>query len=195
MFPPPATEPSQDEDASLVLASQSGNLDAFDRLVMKHQPAIVAVLYRFSSQRADLEDMTQEAFIRAWRALPKWQPRQPFVHWLKRIAVNVALEYCRRHRRSPFSRMVEKGPETIEHLPSAHSSDATAHEEAQQILSHLPPDQRTILTLLHLQQMPLAEIASHLGISLANAKIKAFRARNHLRKILKHHGTQTDPTF
>lgn len=187
---PPETGLPQDDDAPLVRACQTGDLDAFDRLVMKHQPAIAAVLFRFSAQRADLEDMTQETFIRAWRALPQWQPRKPFVHWLKRIAVNVALEYCRRHRRSPFSRLVDRGDEAIHLIPG--ETPASAGDEARQILSHLPPDQRTLLTLLHLEQMPLAEIAGHLGISLANAKIKAFRARNHLRKILKHHGYRTD---
>ena len=180
----------QDEDAPLVRACQTGDLDAYDCLVMKHQPAIAAVLFRFSAQRADLEDMTQDTFIRAWRALPQWQPRKPFIHWLKRIAVNVALEYCRKHRRSPLSRLVDNGNEVIHLIPG--ETPAAASDEARQILSHLPPDQRTILTLLHLEQMPLVEIAGHLDISLANAKIKAFRARNHLRKILKHHGYQTD---
>ena len=89
----PEPDPPQDDDKSLVLASQAGDLDSFDRLVMIHQPAIAAVLFRFSGQRADLEDMTQETFIRAWRALPQWQPIKPFIHWLKRIAVNVALQF------------------------------------------------------------------------------------------------------
>ncbi len=190
MSAPPDTGLPQDEDAPLVRACQTGDLDAYDRLVMKHQPAIAGVLFRFSAQRADLEDMTQETFIRAWRALPQWQPRKPFLHWLKRIAVNVALESCRKQRRSPLSRLVENGHETIHLIPG--ETTTTASDEAQQILSHLPPDQRIILTLLHLEQMPLAEIAGHLGISLANAKIKAFRARNHLRKILKNHGYRTD---
>ena len=76
----------------------------------------------------------------------------------------------------------------------ARENSAPASDEAQQILSHLPPDQRTLLTLLYLDQMPLAEIAEHLGISLANAKIKAFRARNQLRPLLKHYGYSADTT-
>lgn len=178
--------PPQDDDDLLVRASQAGDPDSFDLLVMKHQPAIAAVLFRFSAQRADLEDMTQETFIRAWRSLPRWEPRKPFIHWLKRIAVNVALEYCRKHRRSPLSRLADDGVDRIGRL--AGEPQALAGDEAREILSHLPPDQRTLLTLLHLEQMPLTEIAGHLGISLANAKIKAFRARAKLRTILQSHG-------
>ncbi len=183
---PPTPDPPPDEDLPLVQASQAGDLDAFDRLVMKHQPAIAAVLFRFSGQPADLEDMTQETFIRAWRALAQWQPRKPFSHWLKRIAVNVAREFCRKNQRSPLSRLAANSPELLNTIPGETTTPAT--DEARHILSHLPPDQRTLLTLLYLEQMPLSEIAGHLGIGLANAKIKAFRARNQLRSILKSHG-------
>jgi RNA polymerase sigma-70 factor (ECF subfamily) len=182
-----------DEDLVFVRASQAGDLDSFDFLVMKHQPAIAAVLFRFSSQRADLEDLTQETFIRAWRGLPQWQPDRPFIHWLKRIAVNVALEFCRKNRRSPLSRLADDGDRRIAGI--VIETTVPANDDARQILSHLPPDQRTLLTLLYLEQMPLGEIAGHLGISLANAKIKAFRARNKLRTILKNHGYSSETDF
>ena len=173
-------------DPVLVQAAQAGDLEAFDQLVMTHQSAISAVLFRFSSQRADLEDLVQETFIRAWRGLGTWQPDKPFIHWLKRIAVRVGLEHFRKSSRSPMSRLASDGHDHLTKIAS--EGPASASDEAAQLLSHLPPDQRTILTLLHLEQMPLAEIAGHLGISLANAKIKAFRARKTLKKILTRHG-------
>ncbi len=180
-------DPPHDEDLLLVRAARAGDLDSFDRLIMKHQPAIAAVLYRFSAQPADLEDMVQETFIRAWRALAQWQPHKPFIHWLKRIAVNVALEFCRKNKRSPLTNLADHHPDLLGSI--AMESPTPATDEARQLLSLLPPDQRTLLTLLYLEQMPLAEIAGHLGIGLANAKIKAFRARNKLRTLLKLHGT------
>jgi RNA polymerase sigma-70 factor (ECF subfamily) len=186
MSPSPSSVPPHDEDLLLVRAAQAGDLDSFDLLVMKHQPAIAAVLYRFSAQPADLEDMVQETFIRAWRALPQWQPQKPFLHWLKRISVNVALGFCRKNKHNPLARLAEGGADLLDRI--AEDSPAPATDEARHLLSHLPPDQRTLLTLLYLEQMPLAEIAEHLGIGLANAKIKAFRARNKLRKLLKLHG-------
>ena len=183
---PPNETPS---DLALVQAAQIGDLESFDQLVMIHQSAISSVLFRFSSQTADLEDLVQETFIRAWRGLGTWQPDKPFVHWLKRIAVRVGLEFFRKHKRSPMSRLASDGHDHLTTLSVESPNPGT--DEAARILSHLPPDQRTLLTLLHLEEMPLAEIAGHLGISLANAKIKAFRARRTLRKILTSHGYST----
>ena len=179
-------ETPHDDDLILVQAAQAGDLEAFDQLVMIHQSAISAVLFRFSSQRADLEDMVQETFLRAWRGLAPWRPDKPFIHWLKRIAVRIGLEFCRKHRRSPFYRLDDDGEGKLVFLTK--ESTTPAGDEAARILSHLPPTERAILTLLYLPEMPLAEIADHLGISLANAKIRAFRARAKLRKILTRHG-------
>jgi len=183
---PPDETPS---DLALVQASQGGDLEAFNQLVMIHQSAISSVLFRFSSQTADLEDLVQETFIRAWRGLGTWRPDKPFAHWLKRIAVRVGLEFFRKHKRSPMSCLASDGHDRLTAL--SVESLTPASDEAAQILSHLPPDQRSLLTLLQLEEMPLAEIAGHLGISLANAKIKAFRARRTLRKILTSHGYST----
>ena len=176
---------SDEGDTQLVRESQAGDPEAFEQLVMKHQAALCATLYRFSAQQADMEDLLQETFIRAWRGLPEWKPEKPFHHWLKKIAINVALEFCRKGKRSPFSRIADDGHELLDRI--AVEAPAPATDEARHILSHLPPEQRIILTLLHLEQMPMNEIAEHLEITIANAKIKAFRARKKLRSILKHH--------
>lgn len=178
--------PGEATDLALVRAAQAGDLEAFDQLVMIHQATVSAILFRFSSQRADLEDLVQETFIRAWRGLGQWRPEKPFIHWLKRIAVRAGLEFFRKHQRSPMSRLANDGHDHLTAITS--ESPVPASDEAAQLLSHLPPDQRMILTLLHLEEMPLADIAGHLGISLANAKIKAFRARRTLKKILTRHG-------
>jgi RNA polymerase sigma-70 factor (ECF subfamily) len=181
-----------DDDLVLVRAAQAGDLDAFDQIITRHQSTMTALLHRFATNRADLEDMVQETFVRAWRALPQWMPDKPFLHWLKRIAANIGLEFCRRHKRSPFSRLVEPTEEShpLDHIASegagTNASDSLA--SAQFILSHLPPDDRALLTLLHLEQMPLHEIAAHFGWSKVKAKVKAFRARQRLKTILTRHG-------
>jgi len=181
-----------DDDLVLIEAAQAGDLDAFDQIITRHQSTMTAMLHRFSANRADLEDMVQETFVRAWRALPQWRPDKPFLHWLKRIAANIGLEFCRKHQRSPFSRLVQPTDDShpLDHIASADdvltASDALA--SAQFILSHLPPDDRALLTLLHLEQMPLSDIAAHFGWSRVNAKVKAFRARQRLKTILTRHG-------
>ncbi|SRR6266446_7141793 len=193
----PADVPAEtaDEDLPLVRQAQAGGLDAFDALVEKYQPAMTAMLYRFAPVRADLEDLVQETFVRAWRGLGQWRPEKPFLHWLKRIAANVGLEFCRRRERTPFSRLVEPDQHPLENLAAdADAGENARHaaEEAHFILAQLPREDRALLTLLHLEEMPLAEIAEHFGWSRANAKIKAFRARHRLRTILNSHGYTLD---
>lgn len=183
-------------DLLQVLAAQAGDLDAYDALMLTHQPAITLILHRFTTQRPDLEDMVQETFLRAWRALPQWRPDKPFLHWLKRIASNVGLEFCRKHQRSPFSRLVqplEPHEDLLESLPAktteaAHTASSAALESAQLVLSYLPPEDRALLTLLHLNEMPLADIAAHFGWSRVKAKVKAFRARQRLKALLEKQG-------
>lgn len=191
MSAPPA---AHDPDLLLIRQAQAGDMDAFDEIVRRHQPLMTALLHRFAPARADLEDLVQETFVKAWQALPAWQPERPFLHWLKRIAVRTGLEFYRRRQRSPMGRLAEPSPDgrhPLDDLPADATGSAAAQgalEEAQFILSHLPPEDRALLTLLHLEQMPLAEIAQHFGWSRINAKVKAYRARQRLHTILKRHG-------
>ncbi|MDP1590081.1 MAG: sigma-70 family RNA polymerase sigma factor [Prosthecobacter sp.] len=190
----PETPPN--DDLVHVQAAQAGDLDAFDLLITRHQSTVTAMLHRFAMNRADLEDMVQETFVRAWRALPQWRPDKPFLHWLKRIAANIGLEFCRKHQRTPFARLVQPGEDShpLDQIATEgdSSSQTQSLAEAQFILSHLSPDDRALLTLLHLEAMPLAEIAAHFGWSKINAKVKAFRARQRLKSILTRHGYTLD---
>jgi RNA polymerase sigma-70 factor (ECF subfamily) len=184
-----------DEDVPLVRRCQEGDFDAYGELVSRHQAAITGLLFRFSRDTGNLEDLVQETFIRAWRGLGTWQPEQPYIHWLRRIAVRVGLDFCRSHQRTPFARIMEVDPRVpIDPLDSVAGTECSSvverrsGEVAHEILAQLPPEDRTVLTLLYLEQMPLSEIAAHFGWSAANAKIKAFRARKKLRSILDRYG-------
>lgn len=172
--------------------AQRGDLDAYDALVLKHQPVMTAILHRFANTRPDLEDMVQDTFVRAWRALPQWHPEKPFLHWLKRIAVNVGREFCHRRERTPFARLADPEQHPLEELADTGdaASEASLHaaEEAQFLLAKLPPDDRALLTLVYLNEMELAEIADHFGWSRTNTKIKVFRARQRLKTIVQKHG-------
>jgi len=184
-----------EKDIALVQRIQAGDSSAFNIMVIQYQSLVTGLLYRFSSQPADLEDLVQEAFIKLWRGIPSWKPDRPFVHWLKRVTVRVGLEYCRRQKRSPLAQTLphqEGETDPLINLPcdSSLNNDLAREslEQAQFLLSTLPPDDRALLTLLYLNEMPLNEVADHFGWSKANAKIKAFRARNRLRNTLKQYG-------
>lgn len=183
-----------DPDLDLVRQAQAGDLEAFDQIIRRHQATVGALLYRFAPSRADLEDLVQETFVKAWRALATWRAEKPFLHWLKRIAVRCGLDYYRRRKTSPLALTVgpdDEGNNPVDFLPAAPSPndpERDALDEAALLLSHLPPEDRALLTLLHLEQMPLAEIAEHFGWSRVNAKVRAFRARQRLKTILIRHG-------
>lgn len=181
-----------DPDLEFVISAQSGDIDAFDVIVVRHQSLIAAILHKFVRSPSDLEDLVQETFVKAWQGLPRWQPDQPFLHWLKRIAVRTGLEDCRRRKRSPLAAAID-----LQHagplLAGPGDDDARlALDEARILLAKLPAEDQTLLTLIHLHGLTMDEIAGHFGWSRANAKIRAFRARHRLRKLLSHHGYSTE---
>lgn len=174
-----------DPDLDAVLRARSGDTDAFGDLVGKYQPMITAMLHRFAMNSADLEDLVQDSFIKAWRALPKWNPDKPFSHWLKRVSVRTALEYCRRQRRvasAPIGQIADPGEENRDLVRRL------ALEEARHLLSCLPAEERALLTLVHLHGMSMDEAADHFGWSRTKTKVRAFRARKLLQKTLNQHG-------
>ncbi|HEY9248991.1 MAG TPA: sigma-70 family RNA polymerase sigma factor, partial [Rariglobus sp.] len=88
--------PPEPADELLVDRARQGDLHALDQLIRRHQPEVARLLWRFARRHADLDDLVQEVFLRVVRALPRWQPRQPFAHWLRRVTVNVGRDHCRR---------------------------------------------------------------------------------------------------
>lgn len=184
-----------DADLPLVQRAQAGDLDAFDNLAERHQAMITGILYRFAPDRADLEDMVQDTFVRAWKALPQWTPEKPFIHWLKRIAVNVGMDFCNKQARKPLGNQADNSDEHLSRLSTdtiEEESTRTAVEKAQYLLSQASPEDRALLTLLYLNEMSIAEVAEHFGWSQANTKIKAYRARKRLKLILDNHEYRFD---
>ena len=84
------------DDAQLVRRAQAGELGALDELARRHHGEVARLLWRFARRTSDLDDLVQDVFVRVVRALPQWRAEQPFLHWVRRIAVNVGRDYCRR---------------------------------------------------------------------------------------------------
>jgi len=189
-------------DQELVCASLDGDLNAFDEIVRRHQTMLSRCLYRFCPYRADLEDLVQEAFIKCFRKLNAWEPTAPFENWLRKIAYNTGYDYFRKNSRNPASIAMDDSEEAdfVLGTLSEKSDQRRAFEvteQAHKILALLPLDDRQILTLQYLEELPIAEIADQMGWGLSKTKVKSFRARKKLRKILTEHGLgeETDATF
>lgn len=191
---PPAAAPEPESgpgDEALAAAAQAGDRAALDALVRRHHAEVTRLMWRFVRRPADLDDLVQEVFVRLVRGLPRWRADRPFLHWLRRIAVNTGRDHCRREavrRRwaaEPSADPATPPPEAI--APATDPAARLAAEEAKALLARLPPDDRTLLTLHYLEGWEFARIGELLGWSGPATKLRAFRARRRLQALLKHH--------
>ncbi|WP_158277596.1 sigma-70 family RNA polymerase sigma factor [Opitutus sp. ER46] len=186
-----AVAPAQDlADAR---RAQAGDREAMALLVRRHQAAVARLLWRFARTPADQDDLVQETFLRMVRGLNSWRAEQPFAHWLLRIATNVGRDYFRRHAvRSRWISTVPEGTATggeggaVEAIdPALDPAARAAADEVKETLAELPPDDRALLTLFHLEGWALTEIAAQFGWTVAATKLRAWRARRRLRTIIE----------
>lgn len=187
---PASAAAAADPDAEWALRARAGDREAMETLVRRHQAATARLLWRFVRTPADLDDLVQETFLRMVRGLPEWEADRPFAHWLLRIATNTGRDYFRRQavRRRwlvdpALAEAVEGIPEAPE--PGADPAASAAANEVKAWLAHLSPDERTLLTLHHLEGWGLAQIAAQFGWTLTATKLRAWRARRRLRSLFQ----------
>jgi len=191
----PATAPANgtlasDADADLARQARDGDRAAMAVLVERHQAAVARLLWRFVKTRPDLDDLVQDTFLRMVRGLPKWRGDQPFAHWLMRIATNTGKDYFRRQtvrRRWTVEPSAENEdapqPEAID--PGGDPAARSAANEVKTLLAQLPPDERSLLTLHHLEGWSLAHIANQFGWTVTATKLRAWRARRRLKSLFQ----------
>jgi RNA polymerase sigma-70 factor (ECF subfamily) len=178
-------------DQALALRARTGDLAALEMLVLRHQSSIASLLWKFARTRADLDDLVQDTFLRMVRGIGQWRAERPFDHWLRRIAANAGRDYCRRHavrRRwmsDPAPATADENTPPLEAVDTAPDPAArAAASEAKELLAQLPPDDRALLTLFHLDGWDLPSIARDFGWTHAATKLRAWRARQRLRALL-----------
>ncbi|WP_160164610.1 RNA polymerase sigma factor [Pedosphaera parvula] len=177
------------EDAELLERIRNGSSDDFTEIVRRYQAQVFAILYKYERDHQKLEDLAQETFVKAWRFLDKFDERAPFHHWLSRIAVHVALDHLRRQKRFRAELAMEDlGEEVFEWL---HDPNAEARLEAGRAgellnlaMSELSPEDRQVITLLELEGCSVKEICALTGWTSPTVRVRAFRARARLKKIL-----------
>jgi len=173
------------DDSELFRRAIRGDRDAFGDLVIRHQTAAFHVAYRMLGNREDAEDITQEAFLRAFRSLRSFDPNRPFEPWLKKITVNLCLNHLERKRDLPLDpeRMImEKDPASpMETRIEARDRSRLIRRE----LLRLPPRYRAAIELRHFQELSYTELAEALGCPLNQIKSDLFRARRILMKNMR----------
>ncbi|MCW5556576.1 MAG: sigma-70 family RNA polymerase sigma factor [Verrucomicrobiae bacterium] len=162
-----------------VTRAQSGDMDAFTELVVRHQRQIHALAYRLTGSVTEAEDLAQETFIRAWRQIGTFRGESAFHTWLCRIAVHLGLNWkARRERRreDPIGELA---------LPDRTVSNAApAHEAVTDALQRLPADQRAAVVLTVYEGLNHAEAARVLGCAETTVSWRVWLARRSLRRWL-----------
>lgn len=181
-------------ESAAVQAARQGNLSAFNRLVMAHQGLAYNVAYRLLGDADAAADATQEAFIKAFKALDQYRGGS-FKSWLLRIVTNACYDQLRYHQRRP-SQPLEAGDDAgadadyNPHLidPAERPEEAALRREVgamlQQSINRLPPEQRLVLVLSDTEGFSYQEIAQITGLALGTVKSRLSRARTKLREIL-----------
>jgi len=182
-------------DQQLVERAQRGDKHAFELLVLKYQRKLARLLSRFIRDPAEVEDVSQEAFIKAYRALPSFRGDSAFYTWLYRIGINTAKNYLvSLGRRAPttteFDSEEAESFEGAELLRTTHTPESELHSKqvAQAVnaaMSELPEELRTAITLREIEGLSYEEIAGIMNCPIGTVRSRIFRARESIAEKLR----------
>lgn len=179
-----------DDDAGLVRRCLAGDERAYGLIVERYQARIFSLAWRMVRQREDAEDLTQETFVRMFRAAARYDPTRPFAAWLFTIASRLCIDHIRR-RRLPLVSLSMSDPGSTEERqmdiedPGLGPDEITSREEeerrTQDLIDSLPPHYRIVVMLRHQEDLSYDEIAAALEMPLGTVKARIHRARALLR--------------
>ncbi|HEY5139885.1 MAG TPA: RNA polymerase sigma factor RpoE [Methylococcales bacterium] len=190
---------SEQLDEDLVLRVQQGDKSAFDFLVIKYQHKIIQLVNRYVKDPSEAQDVAQEAFIKAYRALGNFRGDSAFYTWLYRIAINTAKNYLvSRSRRSSDYQVDVQDAEAIENAPQLQGMETPERlllnqeiiDTIKTAIDKLPEEMRTAIILREFEGMSYEEIAEAMDCPVGTVRSRIFRAReaidNKLNPLLEH---------
>jgi RNA polymerase sigma-70 factor, ECF subfamily len=181
-------EPS---DGDIIAAVLAGETARFEHLISKYSPRVFGTARRYARRESEVEDIAQEVWSKAFQKLRTFRGEAPFEHWLMRLCVRTCYDFLREHQRNRETSFCEMGDEESDWLdrcaaePDDRSEQADAARQlVQRVLEELSPAARMVITLLEIEDRPIKEIARLTGWSVALVKVRAFRARAEMKKVL-----------
>ena len=172
----------------LVMRAREGDREAFGELVRIHQHEVYTLAVRLVRDRDMASDVAQDAFVRAWRAMPKFRGDAKFSTWLHRITVNTAWTHRTKKNRVRLDSLdtLNSDPESTSLDPVRAGEAASARPEIEDALLDLTEPIRAVVVLKDVYDWSHTEIAEHLDISVTAAKVRLHRGRKSLRSTLAH---------
>jgi RNA polymerase sigma-70 factor, ECF subfamily len=186
------SEPVRSDD-ELIAEVRGGRTAAFAELAGRYRERVERLCQRFFSDREMVRDLTQESFIRAFAGFSTYRAEMPFLGWLRAVVANVCYDELRRRQRKPEELVADfdaaeanwiqlVNDASPERIVEAAEQRREAHELAHKLLDSLRPDDRMVMVLKETEDLSVGEIARIMGWSEAKVKVRAFRARQSMRK-------------
>jgi len=180
-------------EAELIAAVLQGDAASFEPLVQKYSPRVFATARRYARRESEVEDIAQEVWLKAFEKLKSFRGEAPFEHWLMRMTVRTCYDFLRGHQRNrelPFTDLSESENDWLQKFVTAPESASEEADAAkllvERVLEKLSPQARMVITLLEIEDRSVKEIAEITGWSVPLVKVRAFRARAEMRKILSN---------
>ena len=187
----PERQQEADADLSIVKRVQAGEVAAFDQLILKYRERIFGIIYNLTSNREDASDLTQDAFIKAFQSINRFQGHCSFFTWLYRIAVNGALSHLRKNRLRTFfslEKLHEDGTnaQILDQLTDKKGADRGTYlkelqEKLNEALQKLSIPHRTVITLFEIDGLGHAEIAEIMGCTEGTVRSRLHYAKQFLQ--------------
>ncbi len=177
----------RDVDAELVARVQRGDKQAFDLLVLKYQRKIMRLLSRMIRDPSEIEDVAQESFIKAYRALPQFRGESAFYTWLYRIAINTARNWLAQNNRRPSTPSAQENEDgetfdatdnlTDSSNPESEMASRQIAETVNKAMNDLPEDLRNAIVMREIDGMSYEDIAESMSCPIGTVRSRIFRAR------------------
>lgn len=178
-------------DSEWIARALSGETEAFEALVVRYQGRVFATARRYARREDEVQDIVQEVFLKLHLKLASFRGEAPFEHWLMRLTVHTCYDFLRCHQRNRENSFTDLSVAETEWLDRfvSEPENASEDEEAartlvQRVLENMTPSGRLIITLLEIEDRSVKEIAALTGWSVPAVKVRAFRARSEMKKVL-----------
>lgn len=178
-------------EADLIAAVLKGDTESFEPIVQKYLPRVFATARRYARRESEVEDIVQEVWLKAFQKLHTFRGDAPFEHWLMRLTVRTCYDFLRAHRRNRETSFTELSqPEAdwldrfVQQPDTAGENTDAARQLVNRILDQLSPPARLVITLLEIEERSVKEISRLTGWSQTLVKVRAFRARKEMQKLI-----------
>jgi RNA polymerase sigma-70 factor (ECF subfamily) len=185
------------EDTQLIERCLRGEEKAFEELLNKYKAAVYSICYRMVRNHSDAEDLAQEAFVRTFSVLDRYDPSYPFSSWMFRITSNLCIDFLRKGKGGMVSldKPVESGDSEMPRQVPSQGAQPDREVESKEMMAALeeaigtlPEHYRIIVLLRHQEQLTYEEIADNLGIPLGTVKARIHRARAFIKDFFQSRG-------